>query len=150
MELSMDRSSTGTIAVVALLLGAAIPSTFAQAQGGISLQLNKRDQVADACRVAPGSNTLVAYAAIKETPTSFYAKLARTRLKKLKGQKVAVGISPEKLTPTADVPQSWKTKVTRLEKARAKGQYKPGDIFKDCDDCPEMVVVPAGKRRVSR
>jgi formylglycine-generating enzyme required for sulfatase activity len=23
-------------------------------------------------------------------------------------------------------------------------QYKPGDTFKDCDDCPEMVVVPAG------
>jgi len=25
------------------------------------------------------------------------------------------------------------------------GQYRPGDTFKDCDDCPEMVVVPAGK-----
>ncbi|WP_460019930.1 formylglycine-generating enzyme family protein [Magnetospira thiophila] len=22
--------------------------------------------------------------------------------------------------------------------------YKPGDVFKDCSDCPEMVVIPAG------
>jgi formylglycine-generating enzyme required for sulfatase activity len=25
------------------------------------------------------------------------------------------------------------------------GQFKPGDTFKDCDECPEMVVVPAGE-----
>jgi len=23
-------------------------------------------------------------------------------------------------------------------------QYKPGETFKDCAECPEMVVVPAG------
>jgi formylglycine-generating enzyme required for sulfatase activity len=26
-----------------------------------------------------------------------------------------------------------------------KTRYKPGDVFKDCDVCPEMVVVPAGE-----
>ncbi len=27
-------------------------------------------------------------------------------------------------------------------------RYRPGDAFKDCDDCPEMVVVPAGSFRM--
>ncbi len=26
-----------------------------------------------------------------------------------------------------------------------KADYKPGDTFKDCDVCPEMVVLPAGE-----
>ncbi|MDP7097255.1 MAG: SUMF1/EgtB/PvdO family nonheme iron enzyme, partial [Rhodospirillales bacterium] len=26
--------------------------------------------------------------------------------------------------------------------------FKPGDIFKDCADCPEMVVIPAGSFRM--
>lgn len=26
----------------------------------------------------------------------------------------------------------------------AEREYKPGDTFKDCEECPEMVVVPAG------
>lgn len=27
---------------------------------------------------------------------------------------------------------------------KAAGQQRPGEVFKDCSDCPEMVVVPAG------
>ena len=30
------------------------------------------------------------------------------------------------------------------EPADAAGKMKPGDIFRDCADCPEMVVIPAG------
>ncbi len=30
------------------------------------------------------------------------------------------------------------------EKSPLSRSYKPGDTFKDCDDCPEMVVVPPG------
>ena len=25
------------------------------------------------------------------------------------------------------------------------GGYEPGSVFRDCDECPEMVVVPAGE-----
>jgi formylglycine-generating enzyme required for sulfatase activity len=56
---------------------------------------------------------------------SFYAELAKARLAELKKKaeetKVAVGVFP-----------------------KPERGYKPGDSFKDCDDCPEMVVVPAG------
>jgi formylglycine-generating enzyme required for sulfatase activity len=27
-------------------------------------------------------------------------------------------------------------------------RYRPGDVFKDCDDCPEMVVIPPGQFRM--
>jgi formylglycine-generating enzyme required for sulfatase activity/uncharacterized caspase-like protein/uncharacterized protein YraI len=27
-------------------------------------------------------------------------------------------------------------------------RYRPGDVFKDCDDCPEMVVIPPGRFRM--
>jgi formylglycine-generating enzyme required for sulfatase activity len=26
----------------------------------------------------------------------------------------------------------------------ASNSYKPGDVFRDCPECPELVVVPAG------
>ncbi|MBJ7532769.1 formylglycine-generating enzyme family protein, partial [Rhodomicrobium vannielii ATCC 17100] len=29
--------------------------------------------------------------------------------------------------------------------AKQEQALKPGDVFKDCADCPEMVVIPAGK-----
>ena len=47
-------------------------------------------------------------------------------MKKLQEKKVAVGIFPKQPASTP------------------ANKYKPGDTFKDCDNCPEMVVVPAG------
>lgn len=57
---------------------------------------------------------------------SFYAELAKAKLADLKKEaktKVAVVVPPKPV-------------VAR--------EHKPGETFKDCDDCPEMVVVPAG------
>ena len=34
---------------------------------------------------------------------------------------------------------------TVVDDGKKKQLYKPGNTFKDCDNCPEMVVVPAGK-----
>jgi formylglycine-generating enzyme required for sulfatase activity len=41
--------------------------------------------------------------------------------------------------PTADTHQRSPTEV-----ATAASASRPGELFRDCDDCPEMVVVPAG------
>ena len=39
----------------------------------------------------------------------------------------------------------WMTAVfCLLSGAALGGQYRPGDTFRDCDDCPEMVVIPSG------
>ncbi len=65
---------------------------------------------------------------LQEYPGGLYAALARARLEQLEDEpeedRVAVGIYPEQPQPT--------------------GQYQPGDEFRDCDVCPQMVVVPAG------
>jgi formylglycine-generating enzyme required for sulfatase activity len=63
-------------------------------------------------------------------PASIEAESARARLKELR--KVAV------VTPPPPIVSG--TPLTR-ERERA---LKPGDTFKECNVCPEMVVVPAG------
>lgn len=59
---------------------------------------------------------------------SFYAELAKAKLdevKKKQGEtQVALGILP---------------------KPETAPEHKPGETFKDCENCPEMVVVPAGE-----
>jgi formylglycine-generating enzyme required for sulfatase activity len=61
---------------------------------------------------------------IEQFPDSPFVPLARARLRELIEKKVAVGTYPEK---------------SMTEMGR-----KPGETFRDCADCPEMVVVPAG------
>jgi formylglycine-generating enzyme required for sulfatase activity len=59
---------------------------------------------------------------------SFYVQLAEAALKKL-----AVGIFPTEEEPKKQEPAP-----------KAEKTYEPGDTFRDCDDCPEMVVLPGG------
>ena len=61
---------------------------------------------------------------LKEHPKGRYSSVAKLKVKKLKETEVAIGIFPDKKPFTRS--------------------YNPGDTFKDCDDCPEMVVVPPG------
>ncbi len=62
---------------------------------------------------------------LSKFPKGRYAAVAELKIKQLKETEVAIGIYSEKKP------------LTRA--------YKPGDTFKDCDDCPEMVVVPPGE-----
>ena len=39
-------------------------------------------------------------------------------------------------------------KAAEARKAKVAARRKPGDTFKDCDDCPEMVVIPPGTFRM--
>jgi formylglycine-generating enzyme required for sulfatase activity len=50
-------------------------------------------------------------------------------------------VAPEPVAP----PKSVEPVVVTVPKPERTSQYKPGDTFKDCDQCPEMVVVPAGE-----
>jgi formylglycine-generating enzyme required for sulfatase activity len=69
-------------------------------------------------------------ALIAAFPDSFYARLAASRLERLKEleDRVAVGVFPAE---------------PELQSSPDRGP-KPGDEFQDCDACPQMVVVPAG------
>jgi formylglycine-generating enzyme required for sulfatase activity len=76
---------------------------------------------------------------------SFYASLAKAKLDELKQRaeetKVAVATPPAPVSPSKRVEPA----VVTVPKPEAPTQYKPGETFKDCDQCPEMVVVPAGE-----
>jgi formylglycine-generating enzyme required for sulfatase activity len=57
-------------------------------------------------------------------------------------QKVAVVVPPE---PPVTSPTAAQPVVATIPKPSAALPHKPGDTFKDCEQCPEMVVVPAGE-----
>lgn len=70
--------------------------------------------------------------AFRDSP---FVGMARAKLKALKKQQVAVVVPPPQPTPP---PSQVKPAV---------GVY-PGDMFRDCAECPEMVVIPAGSFRM--
>ena len=62
------------------------------------------------------------------------------------GFRVARAIKPEELVE-AFQPEKQVSSVTPVQgsvRSPAIQPYKPGDTFKDCPDCPKMVVIPAG------
>jgi formylglycine-generating enzyme required for sulfatase activity len=71
--------------------------------------------------VQDSDSVAVLEAFLKQFPQGIYAELAKARLRKLKETKVAIGIFP-----------------------KPEAEPKPGEEFQDCDNCPKMVVVPAG------
>jgi formylglycine-generating enzyme required for sulfatase activity len=80
-------------------------------------------------------------ASFKDT---FYAELARSRLKELREQKIALATPPAPVAPTRPPVRCEGSGVEFLVGSERRC-LKPKDAFKDCPDCPEMVVVPAGK-----
>jgi tol-pal system protein YbgF len=67
-------------------------------------------------------------------PSGHFAEKARRLRDALKPVRVAV-VTP----PKSNAPSLVKPAVGIYPK-----RYKPGNSFKDCSDCPEMVVIPAG------
>jgi formylglycine-generating enzyme required for sulfatase activity len=68
-------------------------------------------------------------------------KLAELR-KSPEKTKVAVVAPP---APPVVAAKRVEPAAVKVPKPEAPSQHKPGDTFKDCDVCPEMVVVPAGE-----
>ena len=80
-------------------------------------------------------------------PDCASAGLARARIEELKSKDVAAAVPPVQpaappppVTPAVGVaPEGARPLSTEAERALA-----PKAVFKECDTCPEMVVVPAG------
>jgi formylglycine-generating enzyme required for sulfatase activity len=81
---------------------------------------------------------------------TFFAELARARLDELKKRQVAVIVPPKVSAPSLAKPAMTAPTPPRCAGVEAqvgneRRCLKPGDRFKDCRTCPEMVVVPAGE-----
>jgi formylglycine-generating enzyme required for sulfatase activity len=90
---------------------------------------------------------------IRRYGDSFQGDLARARLEELKKSQVAVVAPPVPLTaPTASSSPCGGAPVTVSLSSREpcplsateEQALKPKDMFKECDKCPEMVVIPSG------
>jgi len=68
---------------------------------------------------------------LEQYPKGLFAALAQTRLKALQSTQVA-SVVPNIAATRPQAPQGSLASMTR------------GTVFRDCADCPEMVVIPAG------
>lgn len=86
---------------------------------------------------------------LKKYPSSTRAIDARSRLEELRKKQVAM-VAPPMPQPSADPCAGGAVTVSQQPhsacplSAAAERALKPKDSFRECDGCPEMVVVPAG------
>ena len=119
-------------------------------------------EAAEAWAAAERSTSVtVLEAFIARYKETFYAELARARIAELKAQQAALSKSVPQQTGKRAEPPEPKTGSLSPEKsgpsslsasrpgrplsAAEERELKPKDQFKECHECPEMVVVPAGE-----
>jgi formylglycine-generating enzyme required for sulfatase activity len=114
-------------------------------------------EAAEAWRAAERTTSIPALEAfISRYEETYFAVLARARIEELKKQKVAT-TKPETVQETGSTSNSRLTMLQQGEergdaqpkadknRAIAPAAMRPGSVFRDCPECPEMVVVPAGE-----
>ena len=90
-------------------------------------------EAAQAWSVIQNTNSVAVLADfIRQFGNTPFGSMARARLEELKKGQVAVGVFP--LPPRG---------TTALSEERERA-LKAKDSFKECEACPEMVVIPAG------
>ena len=75
---------------------------------------------------------------LEQHPTGAFAPLAKAKIAALKRKQVAVA------RPLTTKPKPAAKKAVGVYPK----SYKPGKTFRDCPDCPEMVVIPPGSFRM--
>src|SRR5262245_38078020 len=94
-------------------------------------------------RAKDAANVTLLEAFIARYKDTFYAELARARVEELKKSQITSPILKQQPTTMGRILRCESQGLETLV-ANEKRCLKPGDGFKDCPDCPEMVVVPAG------
>jgi formylglycine-generating enzyme required for sulfatase activity len=74
---------------------------------------------------------------------TYYADIARARVEDLKKQQIALTTPPAPLPPA--VRPAARCDGVEVQIGSERRCLKQRDTFRDCPDCPEMVVVPAGQ-----
>ena len=120
---------------------------------------NAASQTVEPAKVAPArsSEAAEAWGAAERTTSipaleafiarykeTYYAELARARIEELKKQGVAAGKSDLAMLQQDDERKRAEAEAAK-KRAAAAGATQPGSVFRDCPECPEMVVIPAGE-----
>ena len=96
------------------------------------------------------NNVAVLEAFVARYKDTFYADLARARIEDLKKQHIAVATPPKAIgtaRPAAPVVSAVPITCDGVEGliGNERRCAKPNEIFKDCPECPEMIVISAGR-----
>jgi formylglycine-generating enzyme required for sulfatase activity len=88
---------------------------------------------------------------IRRFGDSFYATVARDKLEELKKKALVAVVAPPDVPQVAAGPcgagplnVALTARLAQPLSAAEECVLKPKDVFKECEKCPEMVVVPAG------
>jgi formylglycine-generating enzyme required for sulfatase activity/serine/threonine protein kinase len=96
---------------------------------------------------AESANTVAAYSAY--TKQSFATTARKAEANQLIARLERAGEQERQRLAKLEADRKAKAESDRLAKLEAVGkQYPPGREFKDCSDCPEMVVIPTGTFRM--
>ena len=79
---------------------------------------------------------------IEQFPNGVFRALAQIRLSELRG----TGVDP----PAAEMRLSASSAPDSRVAPGGEGHQEPGEMFRDCDECPEMVVMPGGRLALGR
>ena len=79
---------------------------------------------------------------IEQFPNGVFRVLAQIRLSELRG----TGGDPPAVEARLSASPAPDSRVA----AGGEGHQKPGEMFRDCDECPEMVVMPGGRLALGR
>ena len=138
---------------------AKVAATPAQDEKPATAEPKQRSDAAEAWSVAERTSTIPALEAyIRRFGDTYYGDLAKARLAELKQAEAARQAAEAKKKADEDARAKAEAERQRLAMLEAKRKaeeaarrdpalsVKPGsgESFRDCDVCPEMVVVPAG------
>ena len=130
--------STGSAKVPSKTEPSAAPLTPSAAQ--------MEEKYWDAARAAGNREAFSAY--LDSYPRGRYVGLARANMARLEGaasaQQQALAEAAEKLAAERAAFEAEQQLAGAEARKRAPAVFTPGQIIKDCADCPEMVVIPAG------
>src|SRR5262245_45763768 len=128
--------------VISLALGDAAPKPAVAAP---SAQPQAAD-IAQAWAAAKDSTSMAVLEAFRleyGSRSAFYDRLAEARIADLKKQQVALA-APPKPAPRPEMAAFNPKRATGPLTAAEERALKPRDSFKECAECPEVVVVPTG------
>jgi formylglycine-generating enzyme required for sulfatase activity len=112
-------------------------------QGQVASTLTLTDPEQEAWDLAKRGHTAGAYEAyVRAYPQGRYAQAAQVALAVLRPVQMA-SIRPEPVVQSAPLPLEQAVPQLQPQPVRPSATT-PGQSFKDCADCPEMVVIPAG------
>ena len=138
-QASRGVSATGYLdAAGASALGVSVPSVTESATAGGTVADNApaavqaQQETVFWQSIADSENPADYRAYLEQFPTGVFARLALNRLAELGGPPSSAASDPPRPAASDPTPSG----------------LRAGDVFRDCEECPELVVVPAGRFRM--